>query len=328
MNTTSSAMNDPHAGAPAAMAPNITQASLLYWSIRRELWENKSVYIAPIAATVVFLLGYLLASSHLGVTMFQVSSGDPDAARGDVFLRALNANASIVMGVSAIVGFFYSLDSLYSERRDRSILFWKSLPVSDLITIASKVAVPLVVLPAVAFLVIVVTQLFMLLLGSAVLAAHGQSVADLWSATSVLSGWLVLLYMMIVLSLWYAPIVGWLLLVSAWAQRLAILWAILLPFGLCLVEKIGFGTIHLFTLVDQRIGGGIRAGFDSEQLNQAFGSAATAGPPAWARNFHGVFGLTPDPLQFIASPGLWIGLALALAMFAGAIRLRRSREAL
>jgi ABC-2 type transport system permease protein len=324
MNTTSSAMNDPQSVAPTAAVPSISQATLLYWSIRRELWENRSIYIAPIAATIVFLVGYLLASTHLGTKMFQVSGGDPDAARDDVFVHALNANAAIVIGVSAIVGFFYSLDALYSERRDRSILFWKSLPVSDLITIASKVAVPLVILPAVAFMVIVATQFFMLLMGSAVLAAHGQSVGELWSAASILTTWAVLLYMMLAMSLWYAPLVGWLLLISAWAQRLAILWAILLPFALCMIEKIGFNTVHLFTVVGQRIGGVFKTAFDSEAVNRVFTEGATSNP----HSFEGIFGLTPNPVQFISSPALWIGLIVAVAMFAGAIRLRRAREAL
>ena len=58
---------------------------------------------------------------------------------------------------------FYCLDALYGERRDRSILFWKSLPVSDLTTVLSKASIPIVVLPLLTFAVTVATQLIMLL---------------------------------------------------------------------------------------------------------------------------------------------------------------------
>ena len=330
MNTPSNAINEVGTPVAAHDVANIPARTLLYWSIRREIWENKSVYIAPLATAILFLFACLVAIAHIGANFFDVSLGDTDGAPRGHLIGALTALTCMVFGVSLIVGFFYSLDSLYGERRDRSILFWKSLPVSDLITVIAKIVVPLVILPALAFAAIVVAQFVVMLLGSAVLAAHSQSVGDMWSSVSIVQSWLVLLYTMIALSLWYAPLVGWLLLVSAWAQRLAILWAVLLPMALCAVEGIGLGSSHLGGVLVQRIAGALAFAFDIniDQLNAFFGAPQGPTPPEWARGLHGVFGLTPDPVRFFSSPALWLGLIVAAVMFAGAIRLRRSRESL
>jgi ABC-2 type transport system permease protein len=107
----------------------------MYWSVRRELWEHRSIYIAPLAAAAVFLLAFLT-----GLTLSTAHRHEP-LDTPYVFAAAL------IMGTGFIVGIFYSLDALYGERRDRSILFWKSLPVSDLTTVLSKFAIPLVILP-------------------------------------------------------------------------------------------------------------------------------------------------------------------------------------
>src|SRR5580700_3564356 len=114
-------------------APTVITASRrMYWAVRRELWEHRSIYIAPLAAAAVFLLAFLTA-----LTLSPVHRHEPL----DV---PYEFAAALIMGTGFIVGIFYSLDALYGERRDRSILFWKSLPVSDLTTVLSKFAIPLV----------------------------------------------------------------------------------------------------------------------------------------------------------------------------------------
>jgi ABC-2 type transport system permease protein len=135
------------------------------------------------------------------------------------------------MGTAFIVGIFYSVDALYGERRDRGILFWKSLPVSDLTAVLSKLTVPLVVLPLLSFAITVATQFAMLLLSSVMLLGSGVNIATLWTEASFFHVSLVLLYhLLTVHGLWYAPIYGWLLLVSAWAPRAPLIWAFLPPF--------------------------------------------------------------------------------------------------
>ena len=117
-----------------------------------------------------------------------------------------------------IVGVFYCLDALHSERRDRSILFWKSLPVSDVTTVLSKASVPLVILPLTIFGIIVLVQFLMLLWSSAILLPSGLA-ATTWTRFNLFQQSVILLYSLIVIVLWHAPIYGWALLISGWARR-------------------------------------------------------------------------------------------------------------
>jgi len=269
------------------IAPAIVRATQpFYWSVRRELWEYRSIYIAPLAVAVVTLFGYVIALMIQGV----------------VLLQPFSFAASMIMMAAFIVSIFYSLETLHGERRDRSILFWKSLPVSDLTTVLSKASIPLIVLPLVGFAIIVATELIMLLLGSLVLMGRGLNVATLW--TPVFRMWPMLLYHLVTVHmLWYAPMYGWLLLVSAWARRAAFLWAALPWLAICAVEKIAFNTTRFAAMLGYRFAGGPEAipGVDSF--------------------FDPMTQLTPG--RFLSSPGLWIGLAVTAAFLAGAVRLRR-----
>ena len=271
-----------------------------YWSVRRELWENRSIYIAPLAVAAVMLFGFLIAS--IGRAM---SLADP-AQRVAVLAEPTDFAALLIMGTTFIVGIFYCLDALHGERRDRSILFWKSLPVSDLTTVLSKACIPLVVLPLLTFAIIVATQLIMLLLGSAVVRGSGLSAATLWTQVSFFQMSLLLLYHLVTVHVfWYAPIYAWLLLVSGWARRATFLWAFLPWAAICIVEKIAFNTSHFGALLLYRLGG-----------SEAGGSFM-----AHSGSMNPLTHVTPG--RFLASPGLWIGLVIAAVFLAAAVRLRR-----
>src|SRR6184192_662625 len=149
---------------------------LFYWSVRRELWENRSIYVAPILVAIVVLFGFLVSTIGLPERRREVLLLDPAKARAAI--EAPYDMAAIMLILTAfIVGVFYCLDALHGERRDRSILFWKSLPVSDLTAVLSKVTIPLVVIPLVAFAITVCVQLIILLITSVVLLVHGVSPA-------------------------------------------------------------------------------------------------------------------------------------------------------
>src|ERR1700724_2273472 len=254
MSTPSNAMPESYDSqkiAPAAMAATRP----LYWSVRRELWEYRSIYFAPLAAAIVFLLGFFISMVSL---RHRLHGAWPVAsAEGrDVFARRYELAAALIMGTALIVGIFYTLDALYGERRDRSILFWKSLPVSDLITVLSKLTIPIVILPLLSFAITIATQFIMLLLGSIILLGSGVNIATLWTGASFVHVSLVLLYhLLTVHGLWYAPLYGWLLLVSAWAPRAPFLWAFLPPFVICGVEKIAFRTSHFLGMLQYRLTG-------------------------------------------------------------------------
>src|SRR5436853_6457490 len=191
----------------------------LYWSVRRELWENRSIYIAPLAVAVVVLFGFFLSTIGMPERRQALLLMDPAKQRAAIG-EPYDVAAMMLIFTVFIVSVFYCLDALYGERRDRSILFWKSLPVSDLTTVLAKASIPLVILPLLTFAITVAMQWLMLLVSSAVLLVSGQSVTLLWTKLSFLRMSLLLLYHVLTAhTLWPPPIYCWLLLVSGWARR-------------------------------------------------------------------------------------------------------------
>jgi ABC-2 type transport system permease protein len=279
----------------------------MYWSVRREMWENRAIYVAPVAVACVFLFGFSVSILHLLVKMHSVSGLDVMQAR-ELFGRPYEFAEDLIMAASLIVGLFYSVDALYGERRDRSILFWKSLPVSDFTTVLSKAAVPILILPLLAFAITVLTQLFMLLISSAVLAGNGLSVSILWSRVGVSHRWPMLMFHFLCIhGLWQSPIYAWLLLISGWARRVPILWAALPPLTIGIVEKVTFNTTYFGSMIGSRFTGG-------PEGTAIMGRARAMDPTMHVGPFH-----------FLISSGLWIGLAITAACLAAAVRVRRGR---
>jgi|HubBroStandDraft_6_1064221.scaffolds.fasta_scaffold357573_1 ABC-2 type transport system permease protein len=306
MNTQSNAIPDTPIAAHGFAPAIVPESRLLYWSVARELWESRSIYIAPLAVAALILVGFMVSTFRLPGKIRAAVALDP-MQQHELFAQPYDFAALLIMATTFVVAVFYCLDALHGERRDRSILFWKSLPVSDLTTVLSKAAIPLVVLPLLTFAITVLTQSIMVLMSSAVLLANGLSVATLWSQLSLPSTWGMLLYHLVAIhSLWYAPIFGWLLLVSAWARRMAILWAALPVLAIGLVEKIAFNTAHFATIIGRRFGGGTEA------------ITVPGGSPMDPMTH-----LTPA--HFVSSPGLWLGLIVTAAFLAAAVRLRRSQ---
>jgi ABC-2 type transport system permease protein len=289
------------------VTPVLNPTRPLYWCIRRELWENRSIYIAPLAAAAVYLFGFQLSLFKLPHRMREDLKMDA-ARQAYEFARPYHFIALMILVTAFIVGFFYGLDALYSERRDRSMLFWKSLPVSDVTTVLSKASIPMVVLPLISFAIIVVSQILMLLLSSVALGAAGMSASPLWTQLRLFQMDLVLLYGLIVLALWHAPIYGWLLLISVWAKRSTFLWAVFPLVGVCILEKMVFRSAHFAHLLMYRLGGSFATAFDMSQGGSLMPLAVAT------------------PGKFLSSPGLWIGLVFAAFFLATAIRLRRYRE--
>src|SRR5213592_3817205 len=171
-----------------------------YLSVRRELWENRSIYIAPLIVAIVVLFGFLVSTIGLPERRRAVLLLDPAKARAAI--EAPYDMAAIMLILTAfIVGLFYCLDALHGERRDRSILFWKSLPVSDLTTLLSKATIPLAIIPLITFAIIVVTQFVMLLWTSALLILHGMSPASTWTNFPLFQQSLILLYGLVAIAL-------------------------------------------------------------------------------------------------------------------------------
>ena len=302
MSTQSNPMFDSfqaQAAAPAA----IPWGRSFYWSVRRELWENRSIYIAPLAVSVVVFLAFAI-STIAGIW-------EPRLRFDSISIhhhQSFDLASGVLMLTAIIVSVFYCLDALHGERRDRSILFWKSLPVSDATTVLAKASIPLIVVPLLTFVITVAMQWMMLLVSSAVLLVSGQNVAMFWRSLSLPAMWLILLYHLVAAHvLWPFPIYCWLLLVSGWARRATFLWAALPLVVIAGIEAIVFHTSRFAEIIGRRF----------------IGDA-----PAMVFLAPDSMGLDPHTThitlgRFVSSPGLWIGMAVAAIFLAAAVRLRR-----
>lgn len=281
----------------------------MWWSLRRELWENRSIYMAPALVALVFLFGFLL--STIGMPSRRRALLRLDEAHQRAGVEApYDAAAGMLIVTAGLIGFFYCLDALHGERRDRSILFWKSMPVPDRTTVLAKAIVPLGILPGITFVAIAVTHTIMAMLSMVILVGGGLSPATIFPQFRFIPSPLVLLYALPVIALWHAPIYAWLLLVSGWAKRATFLWAVLPPALLAAFERIAFGTSYIGLLIRDRLIGWLTTAF----------VARPKGSPA----IDPLTAITPG--HFLLTPGLWIGLLAAAAMLAVAIRMRRYRE--
>lgn len=292
---------------PVEPAANITRP--LHWSVWREVWENRSIYIAPLIVVVVQVFGFAISTFGLAERRRGVLLLDDPAKQRAAIEAPYDLAAMMLIFVVFIVGVFYCLDALYGERRDRSILFWKSLPVSDLTTVLSKVTIPVVVLPLVAFAIVVSVQVIMMLMTSANLIFHGMSPASTWTHVSFFQNWVVLLYGLVAIALWHTPIYGWLLLVSGWARRATFLWAVLPLIAIQIFEKITFGTQYCARILGHRLMGFAAEAFDFQDQHNP--------------DIHSLAQLTPG--RYLSTPDLWIGLLVAAAFVFAAVRLRRYR---
>ena len=327
------------------IARTTTPVNTMKWLIRRELWEHKGAFFwAPLAVSVVLVLllggGFLYGMMHSGSFQFQMDEGQMVAVHGvphAMYGRLASIVASSYLAVAAplflvlpVVVFFYCLAALYDDRRDRSILFWKSLPLSDRDTVLSKVIVALVVAPLVVIGIGVATSLVLLALGliSAALNDINLIVPVLSDIRLYLSP-LYLLSFLPLYILWGLPTVGWLLLVSSWARSKVFLWAVGAPVVLLAIlswfdflmgrfSGVSLGAKWFGNEIVARVLGGVVPGIWFGEVNTRALSQMNGGLDA------GV--LLSISYSTLASPGVWIAAAAGCAMIAGAVRLRRWRD--
>ena len=282
----------------------------LAWSIRRELWEHRAIYVGPLVVAGLALLGFLASLSGLSDLAAQLAAM-PEGQRAFFIATPFSLSAAAILFTGFLVAFVYCLDALHGERRDRSILFWKSMPVSDLETVAAKYIVPMTVQPLAALAVAIASHLVMILAATLVAALRGVDAGVLWGAVSWWQLEVGLLYGVVVHALWFAPIYAYLLAVSAWAKRGAFLWAAGPVFAIVFVERLAFGTSRFAGLVKYRFSGA---------MTEAFAAQTQDGPVTQLSQL--------DPVHFLSTPGLWLGFVAAAVFLAAAVRLRRYREPL
>jgi ABC-2 type transport system permease protein len=287
------------------------------WLLRREFWENRAIWVIPAALGVLLLLsalfgGYqVVGAVDLTTVRMVVQAGAFD---GMIFISV------IFFLVMSLYSTWYLLDCLYGDRKDRSILFWKSMPVSDTATVASKLGMALIVLPLVYFAFADLTTLLMAFVIS--VRARTSLGSTLWRGDLWLQIQALWLYLIVTAAVWYLPVAGWLMLVSAWAKRAVILWSILPPLALILAERMFLGTYVIAHHLGERLGG-----FLSHALIYAPGAANWVTTEIGHDTIHAPVSVTRffNPGGFFSSPETWIGAAAGAALIAGAIQLRMRR---
>ena len=238
-----------------AVAAHATRTTLITL-MRREFWEHAALWLVPLIVAAALAVVTMFAKT-IGVRVNDVSIQHFDApARILVLNMSQMMFALIIYVAAAIVVGFYALDCLYAERKDRSILFWKSLPVSDGVTVLSKFLVIVAVAPLGIFLLAAASHL--IALGIWQLRAASGAVPDVatWNTVAWLRGECVILLCLILASLWYAPLVAASMLLSAWVKRSPLLWVGARAAGCwCIFELIVFRTKHLWHFLQYRSGG-------------------------------------------------------------------------
>lgn len=316
-------------------APHATHKFKLL--LRREFWENKGGFLwAPAIAggiAVVFALIAAIAGTVMGQRHgihFDADEPASEIARitGAIGDGALLGGIGLAMAVLAFVVFFYSLSSLYDDRRDRSILFWKSMPISDSQMVLSKAAWALVLAPLLAVGIGVVIGLAFWLITLLTTTVNGMPGAGgilIHSHPFRIIGNVLLALPVQVL--WSLPAVGWLMLCSAWSRRVPFLWATMLPILFCTMVSF----MDIFP--------GVEIPHDKLWYTVVYRGLLSVVPGSWIPTVDYDLGMVRDPgdltsavrevisnWQVLGHADIWIGALLGAAMIYGAIRLRRWRE--
>ena len=283
------------------------------WLIRREFWENRAIWMFP-AVLGGFLL---LAALFSRIDLMSLPAQIPSHAVGQAFLGIIGL---IFFAVMAIYSTWYLLDCLYADRKDRSVLFWKSLPISDAATVLSKLAIALIVIP----LVYVVAADLTTLLMAFIISVRASSFIGgaLWHGDSWLQLQGLWLYLIFITAVWFLPVSAYLLVMSAWAKRSVMLWSILPPLALVLSERLFMGTHVIAKMLGERLS------LPADAFN------ANPGSGAWVTTIvdHDTI-RTPSSIWsflnlggFLSSPATWIGAAIGVVLIVCAIQLRMRRS--
>jgi len=333
---------------------HITPLRKFTWLLKREYWENRGGFLrAPLVAGGISLLltamaiiaglfaahraarngnlplydtnGVNINGLDLGMLTRQMSPEDM-ARFGEGINFTLLLSSTWPFIVLGFVVFFYCLGALYDDRRDRSVLFWKSLPLSDTQTVLSKLASAVVVAPLLATLAAILTMFgFIAVICIAVLAHGGNPVTLIWAPANPFTIAAGMLCWVPVYALWALPTVGWLLLCSAWAKSKPFLWAVMLPVFAGVIVS-WFGLMKLFALDTGwfwvHVVGRLLLG-TVPSINLAYQPRPTQGQSLQSV----LHGFSPaDQLASLASPQLWIGAVVGVLFIAAAIWLRQRRD--
>ena len=295
--------------------------------IRRELWEHRAIFVTPLVIGIVVTLGVMamlvLASGfakELDMAIFGAQNIAGDNERRMVMTTFYLGTSWIFLIALAFLSVFYCLDSLYAERKDKSILFWRSLPVTDAETVISKLLTAVVVVPLIMCAGIFLTHLLNLVVTSIWVSSKGGSAGTLiWGSVPILDNWLATFIVIISTGIWMSPFIGWFLLVSAWTRRMPLLVAFMPIIVIPLLEWIVFRTRFFASAVADR--GDNLPIFRDLDIERFFENEE------W---MHGMKELSLlqhlDIGKFVSHYETWIGIIVCGLFVTAAIYVRRYRD--
>jgi ABC-2 type transport system permease protein len=283
------------------------------WLVRREFWENRAIWIVPAVIGAALVLGFLFGR----VDVDEIVSPEASRAVGGMGLFAFGVTFFIVMGIYSS---WYLLDCLHADRKDRSVLFWKSLPISDTETVLAKLFTGIFAIPVVYFIAADVASLLTAFVISVRL--HSTISGALWHPDVWLQLQLLWLYVIVTSAIWYLPFAGWLLVVSAWAKRALILWATLPPLALYVCERWFLGSHVIGSLLMARSVGYVPRAFQ-DFTNHTGWETTIIGHDSLRTPANIWQMITPG--DFFSSLDTWIGALAGAALIFAAIQLRMRR---
>ncbi len=291
--------------------------------VRRELWENRGNFYIMIG--ILFALT-VLASAVMGIAVgggFTLTPSGKATAAGVAVVGLFIGSGIFLFYALSMLG--YLSGSLYDDRKDGSVLFWRSLPVSDTATVISKAAMAMFVGSLFVWFAVVIGHLIFLFALATAASARGAPGFTVFAAPGALFGtWVFFAYALFVQALWWLPYYGWLLLVSAVSPRgHPLIWAIIVPAIAGVAELIITQSSHLFQFFGSHLAESpIFNGWPSLTISTELGQPATnvARAAASANPLYSGAGHISD---FLAMPSMWIGIAIGLGLIALAVIARR-----
>ncbi len=299
----------------------------LYALLKREVWEHRSIYVTPLAIASIVTLGTLAMllfaggfAKELDIAIFGATNIAGDAERQAALTGFFVGTSGVFLLAAMVLTVFYTLDSLYAERKDKSILFWRSMPVTDAEAVISKLTTAVVIIPLVTVAVVIATHLVNLTVTSIWVSAKGADAGHLiWGSVPLLDNWLAALIVTLASAIWMSPFVGWFLFVSAFTKRSPLLMAfmplVLIPIIEFIFLRSSFfadavfsrkGMIPLFRGMD------MEDFFDEDSLHISEEAVSLLS--------------RLDVIQFLTSPSMWGGVIVCALFVTAAIYMRRYRD--
>ena len=313
--------------------------------LRRELWEHTSLKAIPVTLLVFVLLAnlaFIFFISTAGGTMTISTGGETqqlvsyidffsrlDASKQAVIVNGtLITTGMIINSILLIAMFFYLLDSLYGERKDRTILFWKSLPVTNRMTVLSKLSIAVIIIPVIIFITTILANLITLALQSYIFLHHQNEADLLWQQVDITGLSMFSIFLLIQQTIWYYPVMGWLLFCSAWGRRSPIVVAVLIPAMLVFIDSSFMLDTGVSEILLERLPLGIMSmqlGNESSLMTYPYNLSGQQLP-----GFNMAAGISlpslEDILQFLMIKKVWMGIIIGLFFTGMAISLRRWRD--